>query len=154
MKKNVLALSIAAMFGGFAGVKRAEVIGEIGDGCTVDDLDAPQPGHMLVVPYYTAQNGNLTALHGAEPQGKPVKIRFRGTGHADDVLDFQTFLSPGDTWGVKVSPEDTAFRDRLNQALITHQANCKLSSYLYGPHTAGRLAGTTYFLDLEAKCLP
>ena len=97
MKKNVLALSIAAMIGGlgFAGAASAALsVAESGT------------GHMLVVPYYTAQNGNMTVLHVVNTdaiKGKAVKVRFRGASNSDDVLDFQVFMSPGDVWTAAVS---------------------------------------------------
>ena len=97
MKKNVLALSIATMVGGlgFAGAANAAL--------SVNESGA---GHILMVPYYTAQNGNMTVLHITntdEINGKAVKVRFRGASNSDDVLDFQVFLSPGDVWTASVS---------------------------------------------------
>ena len=123
MKKNVLALSIAAMVGGFAGVAHADVVvpdaavtsataigsyaGTVGGAATfapvADTLvvNSNNVGHMLVVPYYTAQNGNMSVVHLSNTDlnnGKAVKIRFRGAANSDDVKDFQIFLSPGDVW--------------------------------------------------------
>src|SRR5256885_9272446 len=87
MKKNVLALSIATMIGGlgFAGAASAAL--------TVNESGT---GHILVVPYYTAQNGNATVFHLTNTDlvnGKAVKVRFRGASNSDDVLDFQVFRS-------------------------------------------------------------
>ncbi|MDH4446878.1 MAG: cell surface protein, partial [Acidovorax sp.] len=81
MKKNVMALSIAAMIGGlgFAGAAAAGVLA--GTGAAVDAATIATDGkmsartatglavaeggvgHALVVPYYNAQNGNMTVLH-------------------------------------------------------------------------------------------
>ena len=117
MKKNVLALSIAAMIGGlgFAGAASADVI--VGDGAAgKNKLTVPTAkvlevadggvGHMLLVPYYNAQNGNMTVLHVVNTdtkKGKAVKVRFRGAANSDDVLDFQVFMSPGDVWTAAVT---------------------------------------------------
>ena len=115
MKKNVLALSIAAMIGGFAGVAQAAVVQGVATlasgsvmgvspASTLADELVVNPnhiGHMLVVPYFTAQNGNMTVLHLSNTDrnnGKAVKIRFRGAANSDDVKDFQIYLSPGDIW--------------------------------------------------------
>lgn len=124
MKKNVLALSIAAMVGGFAGVAQAAVINAaaaaaastvFGTNVATEPLvvgaaaplatdlvvNSNNVGHMLVVPYYTAQNGNMSVIHLSNTDranGKAVKIRFRGAANSDDVKDFQIFLSPGDVW--------------------------------------------------------
>ena len=134
MKKNVLALSIAAMIGGlgFAGAASAGLVEGQGTSTTAAEfavnkdgleitLGATGPtagkmskttatelnlaeggvGHMLLVPYYTAQNGNMTVLHLVNTDtinGKAVKVRFRGAANSDDVMDFQVFMSPGDVW--------------------------------------------------------
>lgn len=99
MKKNVLALSIATMIGGlgFAGAASAALA-----------VNESGTGHILVVPYYTAQNGNSTVFHLTNTDlvnGKAVKVRFRGASNSDDVLDFQVFLSPGDVWTAAVSAD-------------------------------------------------
>ncbi|MFN3438475.1 MAG: cell surface protein [Acidovorax sp.] len=124
MKKNVLALSIAAMVGGFAGVAQADVfapavatptgavlgtnvaatpdtVGANAANATILEVNSNNVGHMLVVPYYTAQNGNMSVIHLSNTDranGKAVKIRFRGAANSDDVKDFQIFMSPGDVW--------------------------------------------------------
>lgn len=58
-------------------------------------------GHNLIVPYFTAQDGNITVLHLTNTDvknGKAVKVRFRGAANSDHILDFQVLLSPGDVW--------------------------------------------------------
>lgn len=137
MKKNVLALSIAAMIGGlgFAGVASAAVFvgsgtagagsataaasGLVPDGtagklspttATSLELSEGGVGHMLLVPYYTVQNGNMTVLHVVNTDtvhGKAVKVRFRGAANSDDVMDFQVFMSPGDVWTAAVTANPT-----------------------------------------------
>lgn len=129
MKKNVLALSIAAMIGGlgFAGAASADVLtgvsttgntiaGTTNPGFTKSTMDKTTAsaltlseggvGHMLLVPYYTVQNGNMTVLHVVNTDtvnGKAMKVRFRGAANSDDVMDFQVFLSPGDVWTAAVT---------------------------------------------------
>lgn len=119
MKKNVLALSIAAMVGGlgFASVASAGVIvgTAVADNTlkTIGKSDAVSfrmseggTGHNLVVPYFNAQNGNMTVLHLVNTdtvKGKAVKVRFRGAANSDDLLDFQVFLSPQDVWTAAVT---------------------------------------------------
>ena len=107
MKKNVLALSIATMVGGlgFAGAANAAL--------SVNESGA---GHILMVPYYTAQNGNMTVLHVTNTDlenGKAVKVRFRGASNSDDVLDFQVFMSPGDVWTAAVSKDAETGKAKL-----------------------------------------
>ena len=124
MKKNVLALSIAAMIGGFAGAASASVIvGKGGAPATGGQLDtnvattgaevmSPSTattfiqneggsGHILVTPYFTTQNENMTVVHVVNTDltnGKALKVRFRGAANSDDIMDFTVFLSPGDVW--------------------------------------------------------
>lgn len=98
MKKNFLALSISAMIGGlgFAGAANAAEL-EVAESGT---------GHILVMPYYNAQNGNQSVFHLTntdQKNGKAVKVRFRGASNSDDVLDFQIFMSPGDVWTAAVA---------------------------------------------------
>ena len=140
MKKNVLALSIAAMIGGlgFAGVASAAVI--VGTGGAVPvaaDIIAGQMaisaaaalkvseggvGNALVVPYFNVQNGNMSVFHVTntdQANGKVVKVRFRSAANSDDILDFQLFLSPGDVWTAAV----LADADGLAQ-LVTADGTC------------------------------
>ena len=118
MKKNVLALSIATMIGGlgFTGAAFAAA----GDLAVTPSGD----GHILMVPYYTVQDGNVTAFNIVNTDtknGKAVKVRFRGASNSDDVLDFQVFLSPGDVWTAAV----TADANGLAQ-LVTADNSCTL----------------------------
>lgn len=99
MNKNILALSVAAAIGGVSAsamAAPADTLEFNGDGI----------GHILIQPYYTAQNGNDTLINLVntdQVNGKAVKVRFRSAGNSDDVLDFQVFLSPGDVWTANIS---------------------------------------------------
>lgn len=112
MKKNVLALSIAAMIGGLglAGIASAAVVPGAApltatDATTLRISDAGV-GHNLLVPYFNAQNNNMSVFHVVNTDtvnGKAVKVRFRSASNSDDILDFQLFLSPGDVWTAAVT---------------------------------------------------
>jgi hypothetical protein len=161
MRKNVLALSIAAMIGGlgFAGAASADVVAGTGPlsatvmsatNATALEFAEGGVGHMLLVPYFNAQNGNMTVLHVVNTDtvnGKAMKVRFRGASNSDDILDFQVFMSPGDVWTAavttsagggaqivtgdntctlpKLSPgvQQAFVQDRLNSALTADQKN-------------------------------
>ena len=142
MKKNVLALSIAAMIGGlgFAGAASAVVINGTGKAPTAAVLGATNAtafeltnggvGHNLIVPYFTAQDGNMTVLHLTNTDvknGKAVKVRFRGAANSDDILDFQVLLSPGDVWTGAV----TAGADGVAQ-LTTADGTCTVPTLTKG----------------------
>ena len=112
MKKNVLALSIATAVVGFAGSAHAiQTIGTNGPTPAVPAATDLQfgntgTGHMLLVPYFSTQDGNATLLsliNTDTVNGKAVKVRFRGARNSDDIFDFQVFLSPGDVWTANVS---------------------------------------------------
>ena len=97
MKKNVLAVSIAAMIGGlgFAGVASAgsafSNVPGVGTGFAIADELAVVPegvGHILVVPYFTTQEGNVSLLNIVNTDtvnGKAVKLRYRGAANSDDI---------------------------------------------------------------------
>lgn len=84
-------------------------------------------GHMLIVPYYTAQGGNSTQLNIVnvdKVNGKMVKVRFRGASNADTVFDFTLLLSPGDVWAAEVSQNaNTGYA-----SLSTQDNSCTLPS--------------------------
>lgn len=106
MKKNVLALSVAALVAGFAGGAHAITTADNGAAADTLQFGNTGTGHMLVVPYFSTQNGNSTLLsiiNTDEKIGKAVKVRFRGAANSDDIYDFQVFLSPGDVWTANVS---------------------------------------------------
>ena len=113
MKKNVLALSIAAAIGGlgFAGGAFAVTDAPISTVNSLATAFGPAEagiGHVLVVPYYTAQTKHATLINLVNTDttnGKAVKVRFRGAANSDDVYDFQVFLSPGDVWAANVSQD-------------------------------------------------
>lgn len=99
MKKNVLSLSIAAMFGGFGWAAGRETssnsVTEIADAGTT---------HAILLPHFNARSGNMTVtqvVSADDSYGKPVKVRFRSAPNSDDILDFGAFLSPGDVWSAK-----------------------------------------------------
>jgi len=115
MRKNILSLSIAAMVGGLglAGGAYAQGV----PGATTLKVTPEGIGHILVVPYFTAQEGNATLLNIVntdETNGKAVKVRFRGASNSDDVFDFTLFLSPGDVWAAEISQNPSTGFARLS----------------------------------------
>lgn len=159
MKKNVLALSIAAMVGGlgFVGAASAGVI--VGTGAaptaavlgatnaTVFELNEGGTGHNLVVPYFTAQNGNMSVLHLVNTDtlnGKAVKVRFRGAANSDDLMDFQVFLSPQDVWTAAVTQGSNGILQ-----LVSSDNTCTLPKLNSAPLATdqGKVAGKAGFFN-------
>ena len=114
MKKNVLALSISAALCGMGMVGSAYAVTDLGvaqsvGAATLLRANSDGIGHSSIIPYYTAQGKNATAitLTNTTSVGKAVKVRFRGAENSDDVLDFQVFLSAYDVWTASVSQSPT-----------------------------------------------
>ena len=144
MRKNLLALSIAAMVGGLSGVANAQVavfentlttntdaagfVGAFPANAPAATGLAPTTtgiGHILVVPYFTTQ-GNykslLNIVNTDQVNAKAVKLRYRGASNSDDVFDITVYLSPGDVWAAEVAAENGYSR------LLTDDNSCTLPS--------------------------
>ena len=129
---TALASALVVWLGG-AGVASAQVATQLKE--SPDGI-----GHMLIVPYYTAQSGNATLLNIVnidETNGKAVKLRFRGASNADAVYDFTLFLSPGDVWAAEVSQNPATGRARLytpdNSCTLPTQVNADFSTARLNP---------------------
>jgi hypothetical protein len=93
-------------------------------------------GHILYVPYFSTQEGNVTAVNVVNTDtvnGKVLKVRFRGASNSDDVYDFQVFLSPGDVWTAGIS-QGSDGRSRLDTA----DKSCTLPASVNGAFIASR----------------
>lgn len=101
MKMKLLSLAVAGVMAGMAGGASAAL--------TQNAESVPvgaAKGNILLVPYYTVQNGNSTLINIVNTDtvnGKAVKVRFRGGKDSDDIFDFQLFMSPGDVWTANIS---------------------------------------------------
>lgn len=132
MKKRVIALSVAAALGGIAGSASAQTTANL---LTFNEDGV---GHVLIVPYFSAQGGNATLLSVVNTdtvRGKAVKVRFRGASNSDDLFDFQLFLSPGDVWTANVSRDTGSGLPRLT----TTDRSCTLPANINGTFITSRL---------------
>lgn len=130
MKKHIIALSVAAAMGGFAGSASA----------ATDHLifNPTGVGHILLVPYFSAQSANVSAINIVNTDtvhGKVVKVRFRGASNSDDIYDFQVFLSPGDVWTAGISQGADG-----RAQLATTDKSCTLPASVNGSFIIGRTA--------------
>jgi len=130
MRKNLLSLSIAAMIGGLGLAGSASAgVSIVVPGVSTATALAPSTsgvGNVLLVPYFSTQNGNATLLsivNSDTVNGKAVKVRFRGAANSDDVFDFQVYLSPSDVWTANVSQAASGL-----SMLTTADASCTLPS--------------------------
>jgi hypothetical protein len=95
MQKKILSLAVASVLGGVAASANA-ALSVVEDGV----------GHILMVPYFSVQNGNSTLINIVntdQTTGKAVKVRFRSALDSDDIFDFHIYLSPADMWTGEVS---------------------------------------------------
>ncbi len=125
MRKNLLALSIAAMVGGLSGVANAAVITTGANAASLDPTTTGV-GHVLVVPYFSTQANNKTLLNIVNTDttnGKAVKLRYRGAANSDDIFDITVYLSPGDVWTADVAADGDGF-----SRLVTDDNSCTLPS--------------------------
>jgi hypothetical protein len=144
MKKNVLALSITAALIGLTGTASAMTGALDGTSATTAlKLSSGGIGHMLLVPYFTAQDTNATLINLTNTDtvnGKAVKVRFRGAANSDDIYDFQVFLSPGDVWTANVSKgADGRAKLTTNDASCTKPSKAVLNAT---PFVTSRLDST------------
>ncbi|MDD2545131.1 MAG: hypothetical protein PHI55_02465 [Burkholderiaceae bacterium] len=151
MKKNLLALSIAAMVGGIAGGANAQVVANTVDITAVGgrlaysnaafgslpaaavarqandlQINTDGTGHILFVPYFTTQSSNASLLNIVNTDlnnGKAVKLRYRGASNSDDLFDITIYLSPGDMWTANVAVD----ADGVSR-LVTDDKSCTLPS--------------------------
>lgn len=101
MKRNIIALSVAAALGAAAGTSVA-----------APTVKANGVGHVNIIPYFSAQGNNVTQIAITNTDtlnGKAVKVRFRGAEWSDDLMDFTVFLSPSDVFtGVVTNTGDVS----------------------------------------------
>jgi hypothetical protein len=93
-------------------------------------------GHIQYVPYFSTQEGNVTAVSIVNTDtvnGKVLKVRFRGASNSDDVYDFQVFLSPGDVWTAGIA-QGSDGRSRLDTA----DKSCTLPANVNGAFITSR----------------
>ena len=134
MKKRIIALGVAAAVGGFAGSANAQFYFGPGEHFAFSERGI---GHILYVPYFSTQEGNVTAINIVNTDiynGKVLKVRFRGASNSDDVYDFQVFLSPGDVWTAGIS-QGADGRSQLNTA----DKSCTLPANVNGSFITSRL---------------
>jgi hypothetical protein len=132
MKKRIIALSVAVALGGVAGTATAQNAAES------LAFNPAGVGHILYVPYFSTQSGNVSAVSIVNTDtvnGKVLKLRFRGAANSDDVYDFQVFLSPGDVWSASI------YNNGGLSHLSTTDKSCTLPANVNGDFIITRTLG-------------
>ena len=155
MRKNILAVSIAAMIGGlgFAGAASAGIVIDDNAAATTLEVSPTGVGHILLVPYFSTQNGNVSLLNIVNTDtinGKAVKLRYRGAANSDDIYDITVFLSPGDMWSANVSQVDGVSKLTTNDNSCTLPAEKAAINVRFG---TSRLAAAGSTVDNKAGTL-
>jgi len=108
MKKTILASAIAAGIGASMSAQAGIFLSPYG------------VGDALLVPYYSAVDGNKTFLTITNTDGtaKAVKVRFREGVGSRDVFDFTLYMSEYDVWSALV------FKDGDRVTVATQDTSC------------------------------
>lgn len=84
-------------------------------------------GQVLIFPYYTVRNGfnTLLSVTNTQKNTKAVKVQFREGMNGRDVMNFNLFLSPNDTWTGAVLETQQGAR------LVTNDNSCVTPADLF-----------------------
>lgn len=96
-------------------------------------------GHVLLFPYYSAGNGNVTLLSITNTDtlnAKAVKLRLRAAQQGDAVLDVTVFLAPNDVWTAVVSRDAASGGAQL----ATADTSCTLPALVANVPVVGSAA--------------
>lgn len=98
LKKLKRQVAYSAVAGALAGV------GMVGSAQAVI-LTPDGLGEVLIFPYYTVRNNQVTAFSvvNTTTNGKAVKVRFLEALNSQEVLDFNLYMSPNDVWAATVT---------------------------------------------------
>ena len=149
MRKNALALGVATALFGIAGVAQAGVVP--GTATTLINNSKDGTGNILIVPYFSAQNGNYSTINIVNTDtvnGKVVKVRFRSGLNSDDVFDFQLLMSPGDVWAGAVTADAATGISKL----VTNDKSCTQPAVISGQlFPTSRLASTATDIPSQTR---
>ena len=117
-RKNLTAAVLAGLAGAAGIVGSAQAVNINPDGL----------GQVLIYPYYTVNNNNVTLLSvvNTTENAKAVKVRFMEGQNTREVLDFNLYMSAWDVWTASIYMND----DGVPQ-LETADTSCTVP-YLYG----------------------
>jgi hypothetical protein len=97
-RKNLTAAVLAGLAGAAGIASTAQAVNLNYDGL----------GDVLIYPYYTTNEGNLTVMSVVNTShlGKAVKVRFLESQNSQEVLDFNLYLSAYDVWAAAIVRQD------------------------------------------------
>lgn len=95
-------------------------------------------GHLLLVPYFSTQDGNVSLLNIVNTDtvnGKVLRVRYRGAANSDALFSFSLYLAPGDVWSGEVSQSGG------QSQLRTNDKSCTLPASVNLPFSTDRVQG-------------
>ena len=100
MKKNVLASAVA-------GAVAATSLHAVADADSAMYINDRLTGEALVLPFYSAQNGNNTyfSVVNTTNEYKAVKVRMVEAWNSREVLDFNVYMSPKDHFAFNITAD-------------------------------------------------
>lgn len=134
MKKKMLPLAVSAAAAVTMSAAQAQMF--INDGGT---------GEMLVLPFYSAENGNATnvAIANTTMDAKAVKVRIIEGQNSQEVLDFNLYMSAEDHFSFAI----VATADG-GGSLVTNDSSCTVPRITAGEAVPFR--NTLYLTDKKA----
>jgi hypothetical protein len=117
-RKNLTAAVLAGLAGAAGIVGSAQAVNINPDGL----------GQVLIYPYYTTNNDNVTLLSvvNTSDNAKAVKVRFTEGQNTREVLDFNLYMSAYDVWTASIGMDEDG-----EPALTTNDTTCTVP-YLFG----------------------
>ena len=117
-RKNLTAAVLAGLAGAAGIVGSAQAVNINPDGL----------GQVLIYPYYTTNNNNVTLLSvvNTSEDAKAVKVRFMEGQNTREVLDFNLYMSAYDVWTASISMNSDGVPE-----LETQDTTCTVP-YLFG----------------------
>lgn len=135
MKRNALALGVAAAIGVIGAAQAQPIAATNGNGATNAatsyQFDRDAVGHMLIGEHFSAANGNgtnISIVNTDSANGKVVKVRMRSAVNSDDLFDFTLLMSPSDVWTGVITTNPATGRG----ALVTNDKSCTLPAGVAG----------------------
>ena len=123
-RKNLTAAVLAGLTGvaGMAGGVQAAV-----------NLNPDGLGDLLIYPYYTTNDDNVTLVTvvNTTSDAKAVKVRFLEAYNSREVLDFNLYLSEFDVWTAAIGDSSAFGYDAGVPHMLTRDTSCTVP-YFYG----------------------
>jgi hypothetical protein len=139
-RKNLTAAVLAGLAGaaGIAGTAQAV------------NLNPDGLGQVLIYPYYTSNDDNVTLLSvvNTTDSAKAVKVRFKEGYNSREVLDFNLYMSAYDVWAAAIAEGAHVSGTSGTPTLYIRDTSCTVP-YLHEQDANGDGVGEQVFLPFD-----